>query len=290
MVFDFPAKSGQRRRQGVEDERVSAIVAALKRRRGGGDELLAYKVGRRWHDLRSEDINDYVKEATGGGFSAKDFRTWNATALAAVALAVSYEATATKTARKRAVRRAIEEVSRYLGNTPAVCRASYIDPRVFDAYAAGLTIRPALERVAAGSGRASCRSISRRWRRRCSTSSRSGPTRLPWSGPPPEQQAAQRRAGRQAVHDDRDEHGGDARPDDELLLGGVQRAGADDRREVVERADAAHAEPRDERLLLRAGPSWTRRARGAWRAAGRRPGAARRRASPPSRSRRAPWR
>ena len=149
MVFDFPAKSGQRRRQGVEDERVSAIVAALKRRRGGGDELLAYKAGRRWVDLRSSDINEYVKAATGGDFSAKDFRTWNATALAAVALAVSYEATATKTARKRAVRRAIEEVSRYLGNTPAVCRASYIDPRVFDAYAAGLTIRPALERVAA---------------------------------------------------------------------------------------------------------------------------------------------
>ncbi len=149
MVFDFPAKSGQRRRQGVEDERVSAIIAALKRRRGGGEELLAYKAGRQWRDLRSEDINDYVKAATGGDFSAKDFRTWNATALAAVALAVSYEATATKTARKRAVRRAIEEVSRYLGNTPAVCRASYIDPRVFDAYAAGLTIRPALERVAA---------------------------------------------------------------------------------------------------------------------------------------------
>ena len=149
MVFDFPAKSGQRRRQGVEDERVSAIVAALKRRRGGGDELLAYKQRRRWHDLRSDDINEYVKTATGGDFSAKDFRTWNATALAAVALAVSYEAATTKTARKRAVRRAIEEVSRYLGNTPAVCRASYIDPRVFDAYAAGLTIRPALEQVAA---------------------------------------------------------------------------------------------------------------------------------------------
>ena len=149
MVFDFPAKSGQRRHQGIQDERVSAIVAALKRRRGGGDDLLAYKEGRRWHDLRSGDVNDYLKAATGGDFSAKDFRTWNATALAAVALAVSFEATGTKTARARAVRRAIEEVAQYLGNTPAVCRASYIDPRVFDAYAGGLTIRPALERVAA---------------------------------------------------------------------------------------------------------------------------------------------
>ena len=148
MVFDFPAKSGQRRHQGVLDERVCDIVGALKRRRGGGPELLAFKERGRWHDLRSADINLYIKEATGGDYSAKDFRTWNATALAAVALAVSGEAAATKTARKRAVNRAIVEVATYLGNTPAVCRASYIDPRVFDAYGAGLTIRPALERVA----------------------------------------------------------------------------------------------------------------------------------------------
>ena len=147
MVFDYPAKSGQRRHQGVIDDRVCAIVSSLKRRRGGGDELLAYKVGRRWADVRSEDINVYLKAATGGDFTAKDFRTWNATVLAAVALAVSGEAHATKTARKRAETRAIKEVATYLGNTPAVCRASYIDPRVFDAFNAGLTIRPALERV-----------------------------------------------------------------------------------------------------------------------------------------------
>ena len=149
MVFDFPAKSGQRRRQGIADERVTPIMSRLRRRRGGGGELLAYKERGRWHDLRSEEINDYLKEATGGDFSAKDFRTWSATALAAVALAVSGESAGTKTARKRAIRRAIEEVAAYLGNTPAVCRASYIDPRVLDAYSAGITIRPALERVAA---------------------------------------------------------------------------------------------------------------------------------------------
>ena len=149
MVFDYPAKSGRRRQQGVLDDRACAIVAALKRRRGGGPELLAYKLGRRWQDVRSEDINAYLKYATGGDHSAKDFRTWNATALAAVALAVSGESAHTKTARKRAVKRAVEEVAVYLGNTPAVCRASYIDPRVFDAFDARLTIRPALERVAA---------------------------------------------------------------------------------------------------------------------------------------------
>jgi DNA topoisomerase IB len=147
MVFDYPAKSGQRRHQGVIDDRVRGIVRALKRRRGGGPELLAYKVGRRWTDVKAADINAYLKEATGGDFSAKDFRTWNATVLAAVALAVSGEAHPTKTARKRAETRAIKEVAQYLGNTPAVCRASYIDPRVFDAFHAGLTIRPALERV-----------------------------------------------------------------------------------------------------------------------------------------------
>ena len=89
MVFDYPAKSGVRRIQAVVDPLAAEIVAALKRRRGGGDELLAYKDGRRWRDLRSEDINAYLKEATGDGFSAKDFRTWNATLLAAVALSVS---------------------------------------------------------------------------------------------------------------------------------------------------------------------------------------------------------
>jgi DNA topoisomerase-1 len=140
MVFDYPAKSGQRRVQGIMDPLAYEIVAALKRRRGGGDELLAYKDSRRWRDLRSEEINGYIKDATGADFSAKDFRTWNATVLAAVALSVSGEVAASKTGRKRAITRAIKEVAHYLGNTPAVCRASYIDPRVFDAYRAGLVI------------------------------------------------------------------------------------------------------------------------------------------------------
>jgi DNA topoisomerase-1 len=150
MVFDYPAKSGQRQVQAIVDPEAGAIVAALKRRRGGGEELLAYKEGRRWRDLRSEDINAYIKEATGDDFSAKDFRTWNATVLAAVALAVSGRVAASPTGRKRAITRAIKEVAHYLGNTPAVCRASYIDPRVFDAYRAGLVIGRALQEAADG--------------------------------------------------------------------------------------------------------------------------------------------
>ena len=139
VVFDYEAKSGQRRVQRIADRGVRDIVAALRRRRGGGSELLAYRAGRRWVDVRSDDINEYVKAATAERHSAKDFRTWNATVLAAVALAVSTEARSAS-AQKRAVTRAVKEVARYLGNTLAVCRASYIDPRVFDRFRDGLTI------------------------------------------------------------------------------------------------------------------------------------------------------
>jgi DNA topoisomerase-1 len=149
LSFDYPAKSGRRRVQSIVDPAVYDIVAQLKRRRGGSQELLAYRDGRVWRDVKSADINAYLKDITGGAFSAKDFRTWNATVLAAVALAVSGSAaTGSKTARNRAKARAVKEVSRYLGNTPAVCRASYIDPRVFDRFDAGLTIGGALPDVA----------------------------------------------------------------------------------------------------------------------------------------------
>jgi len=144
LVFDYVAKGGKRRMQAVVDPDVYEVTAELKARRGGGPELLAYREGRRWVDVRSNDVNDYIKQAIGNGFSAKDFRTWHATVLAAVALGVSAEATS-RTARKRAISRAVHEVAHYLGNTPAVCRASYIDPRVFDRYLAGYTIAPALE-------------------------------------------------------------------------------------------------------------------------------------------------
>jgi DNA topoisomerase IB len=148
ISFDYIAKSGKRRVQNVVDHDVTEIVATLKRRRGGDAELLAYRDGRRWVDIKSADIRAYVKQVTGGDFTAKDFRTWNATVLAAVALAVSGGAAAgTKAARKRAVTRAIKEVAHYLGNTPAVCRASYIDPRVFDRFDSGLTIGGVIEEI-----------------------------------------------------------------------------------------------------------------------------------------------
>jgi DNA topoisomerase IB len=150
LVFDYPAKHGKRRVQAVVDPAVAGVIGDLKRRRGGGDELLAFKRGRRWADVRSEDINAWLKDATGRDVSAKDFRTWGATVLAAVALAVSQEAAATKTGRKRAITRAIKEVAHYLGNTPAVARSSYIDPRVFDRYREGRAIDYRLLGAAAG--------------------------------------------------------------------------------------------------------------------------------------------
>jgi DNA topoisomerase I len=148
VEFDYTAKSGARHLRSIVDDDVYEVVSRLKRRRGGHPELLAYKDGRRWVDVKSGDINVYIKEVTGGDFSAKDFRTWNATVLAAVGLAVSGPVRPSKNARKRAITRAIKEVAHYLGNTPAVCRASYIDPRVFDRYRSGWTIEPVLANMA----------------------------------------------------------------------------------------------------------------------------------------------
>ena len=145
ITFDYPAKSGKQHLRSVVDPPAYRVVAALKRRRSGGPELLAYQADGAWFDVKSSDINAYIKEATGGDFTAKDFRTWSGTVLAAVALGVSAPFTQTVTARKRAVTHAIKEVAHYLGNTPAVARASYIDPRVFDRYLSGVTIGGALD-------------------------------------------------------------------------------------------------------------------------------------------------
>jgi DNA topoisomerase IB len=147
LAFDYIGKSTQHREQAVADARVCAVVRSLKRRTGGGDGLLAYRSGRRWHDVTAADINDYLREVSGGEFTAKDFRTWHATVLAAVALAVSVQANGSAPARKRAIARAIREVADYLGNTPAVARASYIDPRIIALYEQGQTIAPMLGRL-----------------------------------------------------------------------------------------------------------------------------------------------
>ncbi len=143
IVFSYPGKSAKQQEQAVAEDQVSAVVRSLKRRRGGGERLLAYWSGRCWHDVTAADINDYLREVSGGDFTAKDFRTWHATVLAAVGLAVS-ERAVTAAARRRAIARVCQEVASYLGNTPAVARASYIDPRVISLYEEGSTIAAAL--------------------------------------------------------------------------------------------------------------------------------------------------
>ena len=144
ITFDYVAKSGKRRLPVGAGPARARGGGPAQAPRGGGPDLLAYKQGRAWVDVRSDDINDYIKEQTGGDFTAKDFRTWTATVLAAVAMASSFPQARSRTARARAISRAVKEVAHYLGNTPAVCRASYIDPRVFDRYRSGLTIAGAL--------------------------------------------------------------------------------------------------------------------------------------------------
>jgi DNA topoisomerase IB len=139
MVFDFPAKSGQRRVQSIRDAAAIEAVEAMRRRRGGPEDLLAFRQGREWRDVRSADINDYIRERIGPGYSAKDFRTWHGTVLAAVAL-VGEEEPKSEAAAKRTIATAVKQVAEQLGNTPAVCRRSYIDPRVFDRYREGVTV------------------------------------------------------------------------------------------------------------------------------------------------------
>jgi DNA topoisomerase-1 len=145
MVFDFPAKSGQRRVQSIRDPDAIAAVAAMRHRRGGPDDLLAYREDGTWHDVRSTDVNAYIQERIGDGFSAKDFRTWSGTVLAAAALAGEPKPKSEAAAR-RTIATAVKSVAAALGNTPAVCRRSYIDPRVFDRYRDGVTIEVGLSR------------------------------------------------------------------------------------------------------------------------------------------------
>jgi DNA topoisomerase-1 len=146
MYFSYVAKGGQQRTLRLADDDVRAVLRAIKRRRGPA-ELLAYRDGS-WVDVRSVDINAYIREHTGGPFSAKDFRTWHATVLASVAVALLGSRVRSDTGRRRVVLQASREVARYLGNTPTVCRDAYIDPRVFERYYAGKTIEVDLDGIA----------------------------------------------------------------------------------------------------------------------------------------------
>jgi DNA topoisomerase I len=150
LTFEYPAKSGKEQVHVVAAAPVRTVICALRRQRPPGRRLLAYRHRGGWHELDSDDMNDYLREIFGQDVSAKDFRTWHATVLAAVGFAVSGHAATSPSARKRAVSRIVSEVAGYLGNTPAVCRRSYIDVRLVDRYLDGEAVRFPMDRLGAG--------------------------------------------------------------------------------------------------------------------------------------------
>jgi len=139
VEFDFPGKSGVRQINQLKDKHVAKVVRALLKRPGqvfkfenGNGELT--KVERR-------HINEYIKETMGEKFSSKDFRTWAGTLVCACALArTGIDENDTVATRKQKLIAAVKETAATLGNTPAVCRGSYICPQILAGYAEGRTI------------------------------------------------------------------------------------------------------------------------------------------------------
>ena len=146
LTFDFVGKSGIEHSITIDDPAAIEALDVMRRRRGGGDKLLAWRDGRQWRPLDSGLVNDYIRTTTGLEATAKDFRTWHATVIAAAALAQTTEPSRTQASRKRAVSSAMKEVSEFLGNTPALARSAYVDPRVLDAFESGRTIVAATRR------------------------------------------------------------------------------------------------------------------------------------------------
>jgi DNA topoisomerase-1 len=135
VEFTFRGKSGVEHQIAVADRRLARIVKKVQDL--PGQELFCYlDEDGKVHDVKSQDVNDYLREITGEDFTAKDFRTWAGTVLAAVALS-AVEGGETNKAKKSAVKTAITAVSKILGNTPAVCRKCYVHPMVLETYLSG---------------------------------------------------------------------------------------------------------------------------------------------------------
>ena len=138
VTLKFPAKSRQQWSSEITDVDLATLLAALKRR-GPTARLFAYELDGEWHPITAEEINDYVREKTGGEFSAKDFRTLSGTIAAAVSLARRGPAKSS-TARSRALAQAMRDAAATLGNTPSIAKKSYVDPRVVAKYRHSQTI------------------------------------------------------------------------------------------------------------------------------------------------------
>ncbi len=130
-VFDYVGKAGKRQHLAVTDDDAVPALGLLRRRRTGPSELMAFRGARGWTRVHGDDVNNFLRYLSGASFSAKEYRTWNATVIAATALAAQRPSAA------RAAATASRAAAAALGNTPAVARQAYIDPRVFERYAAG---------------------------------------------------------------------------------------------------------------------------------------------------------
>ena len=133
ILFDYVAKWGKQRTICVTDRVVQPTVRALAQSDNGHEELFCYEHDDAWHRLHSRDVGTYIATQAGGHFTAKEFRTWNATVLMALVLA-NAGPSATPQGRKRVISASVQEVARALGDTPAVARSSYIDPRLINRY------------------------------------------------------------------------------------------------------------------------------------------------------------
>ena len=146
VAFDYPAKSGVRRTLQIEDREVVTAVRSLMRRGDRSDRLLACRSASGWVDIHADDLNARFKELVGADYSVKDLRTWHGTVLAAEAF-VDADPPASKRVMKKVEAAVMREVSESLGNTPAVARGSYVDPRVVAGYEQGMTIAAAARRA-----------------------------------------------------------------------------------------------------------------------------------------------
>jgi DNA topoisomerase I len=132
VTFDFVGKAGQHQHKRVTDRKVAKVIKRL-------DELPGYEIFKYIDEngqlarVQSRDVNAYIKEVMGEEFSAKDFRTWGGTLLATAELAAAKKADS-ENERKKIVTKCVARVARKLGNTPAIARSSYIDPRVINSY------------------------------------------------------------------------------------------------------------------------------------------------------------
>lgn len=139
VLLEFEGKGAVEWSSRTTDPDLAGVVRSLKRR-GPTAHLLAWKDDSGWHPLSADDVNEYVRERTHGDFTAKDFRTLHGTIMAARSLAAQ-GSPSSAAAKRRAITEATRVTAEVLGNTPAVARANYIDPRVFDRFRAGQLLR-----------------------------------------------------------------------------------------------------------------------------------------------------